>query len=217
MRRKNRGEFLGAAIAGAMGLVLAGGAAIAGAQKAPSGAAARPVAPQVKRFGTPIPVKNGDFEATFRNLPPKSKTAKGDVTGRIADGWDDNSDWAELAVAYNDERKIVHTGRSAQRIELKTIKNGQAQFAQNFDLDTGKTYRLSAYLCTPDETKIEWGLRRTGEPYNYFGSEKAKIGPVWQKVTVTVRLTEAPPTTLMLIVRTPSTVFMDDVTLEEGD
>ena len=66
----------------------------------------------------------------------------GDYRGDIANGWKDNSGWADLKLKYDEETKTAHAGK-AQKIDCLSFRFGAVQFVQpGVSLVKGRSYEI---------------------------------------------------------------------------
>ncbi|HEX2950330.1 MAG TPA: endo-1,4-beta-xylanase [Armatimonadota bacterium] len=116
---------------------------------------------------------------------PATATKTAAVSGEIAEGWEDNSGWADVAIQYALDRQIVQNGKVSQRVDVKAINGGAAQFVQPLaGLKQGHVYSVHMWLrAASSNTLIQVGLRQQGSPWAWFASKHALIGPQWQEVS----------------------------------
>ena len=65
---------------------------------------------------TPVYLTNANFELVYKEYERKSGgdgTNHPHISGKIADGWFDNSEWADLTVRYSDDSRNPHGGANA--------------------------------------------------------------------------------------------------------
>src|SRR4051812_48071730 len=90
-----------------------------------------------------VALVNAGFEGGWTDL---GGAAAAKVTGRLAKGWSDNSDWADVRVIYGVETASPHRGASAQRISLQRIGSGAVQFTQGARFSGGRAYAFSVWM-----------------------------------------------------------------------
>lgn len=163
-----------------------------------------------------LPVNPG-FEGDYVPVHPtaafSNKAAV--ITGQVAPGWSDNSDWASVTVAYSRDVATVHGGKSAQHITVSRIDGGAVQFnAAPVMLKKGNVYRYSVWVKGANGTNISLNLRQQGEPYRGFGSRSFLMGGDWRKCEVTGTVNEDTAGFLMLRMTVPGEISLDDAVFE---
>lgn len=189
--------------------------------------------PDAFRAATPLPatakparqVTNGGFEKPFS--APKvfgnPTDSKATLSGELASGWEDNSNWAAATIAYAPDAASPHGGGTSQRIELKSVaKPGEgAQICQIVSLARGRVYRASAWVRASADAKVALVVRPTGENLRVKeASQQSSAGTTWKEITVELdaRDMTAETADAMLIVGlyTPqATIWVDDVEVKE--
>jgi hypothetical protein len=162
----------------------------------------------------PIPLINADFEGKFQPYV-KSPSAKAQISGDVAEGWEDNSDWADVAVVYGRDDTIANGGKTSQRIDVKAIKSGAIQFQQELPLKAGRIYRFTSYVRAAINTQAMIQIRQKGPPYEVFGQLEAAISPEWRKFEVYARMDKDADGLLLFSPSEPTTYWVDDVKLED--
>ena len=146
---------------------------------------------------------NGDFEAGFS------------TTG-IADGWGDNSSWANLDVAYSRETR-GHSGAASQRITCKRLSYGAVQMvaANGIPLHKGAIYRVRCWGRGSAGT-LAVQLRQAGAPYRIYIEQGLKLTPGWASCDyLWTSDVDDPQGRFMLRFTQTGTVWVDDVSVEE--
>jgi hypothetical protein len=160
----------------------------------------------------PTYLNNADFERVY--APVQTSSAKANISGKIAEGWIDNSEWAALTLRYGDETQNPHGGATCQRIEIGEIKEGHLQFTQPVALTTGIPYQAKMWVRASEDTDAELSLRRMGGDYKDFAVGRLRIGKEWKPVEA-IGAVEEERVYLMLRVMKPNiTVWVDDASVE---
>ncbi|MEW6357628.1 MAG: carbohydrate binding domain-containing protein [Planctomycetota bacterium] len=147
---------------------------------------------------------NGDFEGRF--------SEKG-----IADGWADNSSWADLDVTYAREAENPRSGTACQKIACTRLGSGAVQMIpmQGIPLKKGKIYRIRAWL-RGDPIPVAVQLRLAGAPYTVYVEKHAVPGKEWQEGgyfwTSNV---DDPKARLMLRFSDVGAIRVDDISVQE--
>ncbi|MCK4376341.1 MAG: carbohydrate binding domain-containing protein, partial [Candidatus Brocadiae bacterium] len=139
-------------------------------------------------------------------------------TGRIADGWRDNSAWAQVFVEYDEGRVDAHGGRSCQRITCRKIATGAVQLTQSaLTLQEGVAYRAKVFARTPDGLPLRVQIRQPGPPYATYAERRFVPGPQWTPCQLTFTSPISGPALFMLIPGDLGTIYLDDASMEPAD
>ena len=163
---------------------------------------------------------NGGFEGRFAPLNGSGKTYKG--TGEIADGWLENSQWADVDVRYERVTDTPHGGESCQRITATRFGGGAVQMAaKEVTLQANRGYLLQAWVRSASQTPVSVLLRQPGPPYTSYVEKTITPGPEWQRVRLFLASPGNVPVWFMTILRGVGSVDVDDCSLkiapEESD
>lgn len=142
-------------------------------------------------------------------LYPKAR-----LSGQIAEGWQDNSDWADLTVRYALVQEGAHGGRTCQRIDVGQVREGRLQFVNRLQNPPAGTHHLRAWLRASRPTRIEVGYRDfTSAKYE---GKPFEVGTTWQEVKVSLPVPTGSASGLLIFGfdRPNSTVWIDDVSFE---
>jgi hypothetical protein len=133
--------------------------------------------------GTPTPVTltNPSFEGNY--LPVGDATAQ--IGGLVANGWQDNSSWANVAVRYSQETNNPHSGTSCQKISVTSVTSGQVQLVQSFPVVGGSLYTASFWVRGEAGTQVIVEVQQVASPYAaYLDGGATLASSAWQQVTV---------------------------------
>ena len=161
-----------------------------------------------------MPLTNGDFEGNFSPYA-KSPQDKAQIEGELADGWKDDSGWADVSVAYARDTTVSNSGKAAQRIDVRAIKKGGVQFQQEVLLKKGRIYRFSFYARSLINTQAEVQIRQKAAPYNIFGSLTMTPSPEWRKFEVYAQMDRDEDVVLNFSPAEATTYWLDDAKLED--
>ncbi|MFN8110351.1 MAG: beta-galactosidase [Thermoleophilia bacterium] len=158
---------------------------------------------------TVVPVVNATFEGPFDTVTGQPAR----ITGAVAHGFADNSEWADVTVAYS---RVAGEGGhgNAQRIDVTSVRSGNAQIAQEVTLQGGRVYRLSARFDTPGRMLAGVALARGTAPYDVLADATVWMEPGWQTVGTPVHVTTTGRYLVLIRAETPGIVDVDDVTLD---
>ena len=126
-------------------------------------------------------LKDAGFETPGKALVSTSASpnAKAEISGIVADGWEDNTNWAYVKLVYSLDTANPHSGRLSQKID---VERGFAQFVQNVAFQPGR-YRVSLWMRAQPAQWVSLGLREAGAPYTGYESKAVKVGTSWTQVT----------------------------------
>lgn len=131
---------------------------------------------------------NGSFEDPFAvaRYLGKGAAAHLRLTGDIARGWSDNSDWADVDIHYAQEKDPtqVAVGKTCQRIEIGSVRAGGAQMAQVIQLTPGRKWRASVRLKASREVMAGFGIYQLSRDGKVIKLSDVKLGPKWQQFQV---------------------------------
>lgn len=147
---------------------------------------------------------NADFEGQFR-------------PSGIAEGWRDNSSWADLEVEYGRETDNPHSGQACQRITCTRLDSGAVQMisAQGLPLHRGRIYRVRAWFRGNVDGVVVL-LRQAPAPYRVYAQKSLLVTSQWQQLeyfwTSTIN---DPQSRFMLRFTAVGTLWVDDLAVEE--
>lgn len=159
-----------------------------------------------------VPLQNAGFESPWPSTDPKDPEAK--VTGIVADGWSDNSSWADVNVHYSADTEHPHSGSAAQRIDVERVASGAVQFVQKVQLQKDKAYAFSVWMRGRPGSVVGMILRRV-DPATYYADAEAVLSPEWKEYTIEGVVDEDTEAFLMLRVTTPMEFSVDDAQLTD--
>lgn len=169
----------------------------------PSLAAFLLVAPEMACAQTLV---NPGFEA------PYSTVSATGVSGKIANGWSDNTSWASgINVVYSQQgasASDVHGGTSSQKI---VISSGFVQFVQWLTFQAGRT-NASVWLKSQSPMWATVLLRQGASPYTSYASQPIRLSGTWQQVTIS-GITPAVGGGLFINSSGTGTLWVDDASL----
>jgi hypothetical protein len=153
-------------------------------------------------------LKNPGFEPPYAAQP--LPTGKGQVTGQIASGWEDNSGWADVTVDYSQAAEGAHGGSSAQRITVKEVRSGAVQFAQRFAAERGHIYVLSAWVRGTSGSAATLLFRQAPSPYRAYKEQAIAFDGKWQQVTLKGISADSGDAFFMVAIHDAETVLVAD-------
>ena len=133
--------------------------------------------------------------------------------GVVAFPWRDDSDWADVSVAYAKETRNQHGGKACQRVMVQAVRSGAVQLAQDVTAPRGVVYDVSCWFKSDRPLDIEVGLRQRGGGFDYYGLRKARIGTEWEKVTVRAAVSDRGDAMFIIKLLGPANLLMDDAAI----
>jgi uncharacterized protein (TIGR03437 family) len=149
------------------------------------------------------------MEATY--LPVSLNN--GAITGQIANGWSENSAWANATVQYAQETNNPHGGSSCQKVVVHSVGSGRMQFYQPFQLQAGNIYTASVWLRGTPGVQASLLVQQGSPPYSTYVESSLSLTAGWQQVTAMGYITTTESAYLMIAMSTPGTVWVDDFAL----
>jgi hypothetical protein len=157
-------------------------------------------------------LRNNGFEGPgvdFRLRPE----ARARIDGRIAEGWQDNSQWADLDLHYAIDPTGGRNGSAAQRVELRATADGSPQLLQEFEVQAGQTYTGRAWVRGLERVPVNLLLRASGSPYTLHARHQVLTTPDWQELRVTWTASADGRASFILNPEAAGTVWLDDAAL----
>jgi uncharacterized protein (TIGR03437 family) len=158
---------------------------------------------------TPVPLVNPGMEAPYRTV----NLNNGAISGQIADGWNENSAWANASVQYAQETGNPHGGASCQKAVVQSVGLGRMQFYQLFQLQAGNIYTASVWLRGTPGVQVSLLVQQGTSPYATYIESSISLTAGWQQVTAMGYVTTSESAYLMIAMSTPGTVWVDDFSL----
>ncbi len=160
-------------------------------------------------------LKNPEITSPFVAVKPS--TGIGKISGVIAHGWQDNSDWANVRVRYSEERNTVRSHKSCQRIDVQQVlDDGRMHFYQPLNgMSAGQGYRVSIWLRESVDVPIEVAVRQLGAPYQDIACATITPGDGWKMVSFHWYATGDAPLGLYIRVTQPVTLWVADASVKE--
>jgi hypothetical protein len=158
---------------------------------------------------TPVGLTNPGMEPPYN---PVNLNA-GAISGALANGWSENSAWANATVQYSEETDNPHSGLACQKVVVASVGTGQAQFTQGFPLQAGNIYTASVWLRGTPGLQAALAIQQANSPYAVYIQSSLSLTAEWQQVTAAGYITSTEPADLMIAINAPGTVWVDDFAL----
>jgi hypothetical protein len=158
------------------------------------------------RADTPVGLTNPGMEPPYVPVNLNS----GAISGAIANGWSENSAWANATVEYSEETSNPHSGLACQKAVVASVGTGQVQFTQGFPLQAGNIYTASVWLRGTPGLQASLLIQQANSPYAVYIESSLALTAEWQQVTAAGYITTTEPADLMIAINAPGTVWVDD-------
>jgi uncharacterized protein (TIGR03437 family) len=157
----------------------------------------------VAQTPTAVALVNPGFEAPYEAVNATVTT----IAGQIANGWEDNSSWANSTLQYSQETTNPHSGASCQKI---VAANGTVELVQRFQLLAGNLYTASVWMRGVPGTIGKLFVEKDGSPYTNYFSTDVVLTSAWQQVSAQGYIATTEPGILILSADSPATFWVDD-------
>ena len=138
--------------------------------------------------------------------------------GWVPNGWNDNSDWAQVNATYSKLTDSPDKAAGAVRIKIEKIDDGQLQFTTyqgNQKYKKGTKYLVSGWVRSSSGTNVQVGVRQKTEPYEFYHEQDLNTTSEWKRFEFAFTPSMEIDTFLMFIVRDVGTVDLAGIALEE--
>ena len=157
---------------------------------------------------TNVQLTNAGLDGPY--LPVQSG---GQISGVIATGWSDNSNWGVTptpTILYSQETANCHSGASCQKIDVTSVASGRMQFVQGYSQTAGSIYTVSAWVRGTPGVQVALSVQQASSPYATIVSGSITLADAWQQVLAMGYVTATESVYLMLAMSSPGTVWVDD-------
>ncbi len=167
-------------------------------------------------------LKNGGMEGAFgavaKALTPKNAT----ISGMVAPGWSDNSEWGAVDVNYAADKTNPRGGNTCQRIEITRVApfeeagiGSVIQFVQSTDIPEKGRHRFAIWARASGTMDATIKVRGSDKPYTAYGEKIVVVTPDWQRFEVESMIPEKQQLLVMFCAaKEGATLWVDDATLE---
>ena len=128
--------------------------------------------------------------------------------------WQDNSSWANVTAVYRPLAGGARGGLTAQQIDVSAVINGAVQVYQPAPVTKGRLYRFSVWLRGTPGTHGLLRIQTSAAPYTSFADTSFVLQDAWRRYTAEGYVTDTTTALLIVGVRTPGTIIMDNATLD---
>ena len=158
---------------------------------------------------TPVELVNPGMEKPYDGVDLNN----GAISGSIAKGWSDNSDWASATAQYSPDTTHPHSGSACQKVVVTSVGTGRVQFVQQLQLQAGNIYTASAWLRGTAGLEASLVIQQANSPYATYIQSSTVLTTDWTQLTATGYITSNEPALLMVAIGAPGTLYADDFAL----
>jgi hypothetical protein len=134
----------------------------------------------------------------------------GAISGVVANGWSDNSAWANPNIQYSEETNNPHSGSACQKMAVSSVGTGRAQFIQPFQLQAGNLYTASVWLRGTRGVQASLVVQQANSPYATYVQNSLTLTADWQQIAASGYIGTTEGAYLMINISVPGTVWADD-------
>lgn len=143
---------------------------------------------------------------------------EGPFVGGLAAGWVKNS-YGDNTIAFAEETRDVHGGKSAQRITCTRFVSGGVQIhSADLAVEKGKPYTVRLWMKGDVQAHVYLGLRKYAEPYTAYLKRYARVkNDQWRPYVLAGEASDSDPRCgLFLMFTGTGTLLVDDVAVLPG-
>lgn len=163
----------------------------------------------VVRADTTVALINPGMEAPYEPVNLNG----GAISGAIANGWSDNSAWANATIQYSEETTDPHGGSACQKIAVTSVGTGAVQLIQPFTLEGGNLYTAAAWFRGTPGVQALLVIQQATAPYARYVEGSVELTSDWQPVTASGYIGRSEAAYLMVVMVSPGTLWVDDLAL----
>lgn len=123
------------------------------------------------------------FGTQGREIQPKAKDGY-DIRGWLPRDWIDNSSWAPVSALYSQLNDAPMEGLGAVRIEVTKLDGFHLQLTTKQgarDFKSGKTYVLSGWVRSPQNTGVFACFLQNAEPRDVYAGKDLEVSSDWKQ------------------------------------
>lgn len=128
-----------------------------------------------------------DFGQASNKVEYAAGIAKGKITGVVPEGWSDNSNWADVDVAY---QPAESEGRKFLRLNITRVQSGNAQLTYTLPdiMENEVICEFQIVMRNQSQAPVSAGLRLRGTPYTYLWDSPPLASGEWETHTFRFRV-----------------------------
>jgi Ricin-type beta-trefoil lectin domain-like/Glycosyl hydrolases family 39 len=157
--------------------------------------------------------RNEGFERPFADV----NSSRATITGTLASGWTENSDWADVTVNYSEDTNAPHGGTTSQKVTVQAVNSGAVQLTQELFLRRNAATGASVWLRGTNGIQVMLSLRQQSEPYTTYAEQTATLNGNWQQLQISGNVSGSGKTVLMIRAQTAGTFWIDDLALTNSN
>lgn len=157
---------------------------------------------------TPATITNPSFETPYNTVLDDN----GQVTGAVANGWQNNGGYGDVTAVYSQNTANPHSGTSCQEIALSAIRSGELQMYQPAAFKGGNIYTVSVWLRGEAGATAELFLQGGAPNYAQLASISMPLTGSWQQFSTQGYVaTDVSSGAIMVAMSSPGTIYIDDI------
>jgi hypothetical protein len=140
------------------------------------------------------------------------------VHGWLPTAWDDNTEWAPITATYSKLDDSPDPAATAVRINLEKMDDGQLQltsYSGERTYEHGKSYRVSGWVRSVNQTAITIGARQGGDPYEMYFEQDFPTEGTWKPFAFDFAPTKDIKAIIMFEVKNVGVVDLAGVTVTD--
>ncbi len=157
--------------------------------------------------------RNPGFEGPYN---PVASSGLATITGVVATGWSDNSDWAPVSVAYSEDATGPHGGGASQKVEILAAPSGAVQLVQQLRLTPQRTYEFSVWLRGSPGAFVNVAIRNSPAPYNAYAQATVALSSTWVQTKIRGLVGDTGDVVLLIGGAAPETFWVDDAVIVDA-
>jgi len=157
-------------------------------------------------------LSNPGFEPPFVSVGQNNP-----ISGNVAIGWNDNSSWADVTVAYSEDATNPHGGAAAQMVDVQAVVSGAVQLVEPITVIPDATYTFTVWLRGQPGMTVNVILQNQNTPYNYYASTPAQLTADWQQFSAAGEINDTGSVLLMIQATAPGAFSVDDASFTDAN
>jgi hypothetical protein len=144
------------------------------------------------RADTPVadtPVANPGMEPPYNAVNLNG----GAISGSLANGWSENSAWANPTVQYSEETNNPHSGLACQKGGRDQRGHRPGAVHSAIPLQAGNIYTASVWLRGTPGLQASLVIQQANSPYATYIQSSLALTADWQQLTATGYITTTEP------------------------
>jgi len=140
------------------------------------------------------------------------------VHGWLPKDWEDNTEWAPISATYSKLDDGPEQSVPAIRVNLEKMDDGQLQFTSyegERTYEHGKSYRVSGWVRSPNQTAFSVGARQSADPYEMYYEQEFPTEGTWKPFSFDFAPAKDIKALIMFVVKTVGVVDLAGVAVND--